>query len=53
MRHDRNASRQLAGQRQGKARVMNNSYLVQILLPKEKGDGEPISQRWFEGSWKS
>jgi hypothetical protein len=28
---------------------MNKSYLVQILLPKESGDGEPVSQRWFEG----
>jgi hypothetical protein len=27
---------------------MNNSYLVQILLPKERGDGEPVSQRCFE-----
>ncbi|MGY4358488.1 hypothetical protein ACVWZR_007613 [Bradyrhizobium sp. i1.3.1] len=27
---------------------MNNSYLIQILLPKVKGDGEPVSQRWFE-----
>jgi hypothetical protein len=27
---------------------MNKSYLVQILLPKERGDGEPVSQRWFE-----
>ncbi|MDI3562512.1 hypothetical protein [Bradyrhizobium sp. Arg816] len=27
---------------------MNNSYLIQILLPKEKGDGKPVSQRWFE-----
>ncbi|WP_244433058.1 hypothetical protein [Bradyrhizobium japonicum] len=21
---------------------------MQILLPKERGDGEPVSQRWFE-----
>jgi len=27
---------------------MNKSYVVQILLPKEKGDGEPVSQSWFE-----
>ncbi|MET3973141.1 hypothetical protein ACVWXN_000463 [Bradyrhizobium sp. i1.4.4] len=27
---------------------MNNCYLVQILLPKERGNGEPVSQRWFE-----
>jgi hypothetical protein len=25
---------------------------VQILLPKETGDGEPISQAWFEGILK-
>ncbi|MET4631029.1 hypothetical protein ABIB83_008089 [Bradyrhizobium sp. I1.8.5] len=27
---------------------MNNCYLVQILLPKERGNGEPVSQRCFE-----
>ena len=27
---------------------MTNSYLIQILVPKEKGDGQPVSQRWFE-----
>jgi hypothetical protein len=27
---------------------MNKSYVVQILLPKERGDGEPVSQSWFE-----
>jgi hypothetical protein len=27
---------------------MNKSYVVQILLPKERGGGEPVSQRWFE-----
>ncbi|MCP3402042.1 MULTISPECIES: hypothetical protein [unclassified Bradyrhizobium] len=27
---------------------MNNSYLIQILLPKAKGDGQPVPQRWFE-----
>jgi hypothetical protein len=25
------------------------SYLVQILLPKETGGGQPIAQGWFEG----
>ena len=24
------------------------SYLVQILLPKETGGGQPISRQWFE-----
>ena len=28
------------------------SYLVQILLPKETGDGQPISQQWFEALLK-
>ena len=27
---------------------MSASHLVQILLPKETGSGEPISQGWFE-----
>ncbi|EAQ35272.1 hypothetical protein NB311A_13186 [Nitrobacter sp. Nb-311A] len=27
---------------------MSASHLVQILLPKETGSGEPISQEWFE-----
>lgn len=27
---------------------MNESYLVQVLVPKERGNGEPLSQRWFE-----
>lgn len=27
---------------------MNTSYLIQILLPKAKGNGEPVSQQWFE-----
>jgi hypothetical protein len=25
------------------------SYLVQILLPKETGSGQPIAESWFEG----
>lgn len=29
-------------------RVDSPSYLVQILLPKERG-GEPVSHKWFEG----
>ena len=28
------------------------SYLVQILLPKETGNGQPISQKWFEALLK-
>jgi hypothetical protein len=28
---------------------MSASHLVQILLPKATGNGEPISQGWFEG----
>ena len=28
------------------------SYLVQILLPKETGGGQPISQQWFEALLK-
>jgi hypothetical protein len=28
--------------------VASRSYLVEILLPKESGQGEPIRQRWFE-----
>jgi hypothetical protein len=27
---------------------MSPAYLVQILLPKETGRGEPISKEWFE-----
>jgi hypothetical protein len=29
--------------------VMSASYLIQILLPKETGNGKPIAQAWFEG----
>ena len=28
------------------------SYLVEILLPKETGHGEPISKDWFDGFLK-
>jgi hypothetical protein len=28
------------------------SYLVQILLPKETGNGQPISHQWFEAVLK-
>src|SRR4051812_45862593 len=28
------------------------SHLVQILLPKETGTGQPISQKWFESLLK-
>ena len=28
------------------------SWLVQILLPKETGNGEPISRKWFEALLK-
>jgi hypothetical protein len=27
---------------------MTKSYLVQILVPKETGKGEPVSKEWFE-----
>ncbi len=36
----------------GRAVVMSAVHLVQILLPKETGNGEPISQDWFEGLLK-
>jgi hypothetical protein len=29
-----------------------SSYLIQILLPKATGDGEPVSQQWFESLLK-
>lgn len=31
---------------------MNNSYLVQILVPKETGKGEPVSKEWFNKFFK-
>jgi hypothetical protein len=31
---------------------MSASYLVQILLPKVTGQGEPVSQEWFEAFLK-
>jgi hypothetical protein len=31
---------------------MSASHLVQIILPKETGSGEPVSQEWFEGLLK-
>jgi hypothetical protein len=27
---------------------MSASYLVEILLPKQTGDGKPVTQEWFE-----
>ncbi|MBR0945453.1 MULTISPECIES: hypothetical protein [Bradyrhizobium] len=27
---------------------MNRSYVVQILVPKETGKGEPVSKEWFD-----
>ncbi len=27
---------------------MNRSYLVQILVPKETGKGQPVSKEWFD-----
>ena len=27
---------------------MSASYLVEILLPKDTGNGDPVSQKWFE-----
>jgi hypothetical protein len=27
---------------------MKKSYLVEILVPKEKGGGEPVGGPWFE-----
>ena len=27
---------------------MNRCYIVQILVPKETGKGEPISKEWFD-----
>jgi len=32
--------------------VSPRSYLVQILLPKETGHGQPISHQWFEAILK-
>ena len=29
---------------------MSASYLVEILLPKEAGNGEPVLKDWFEDS---
>jgi hypothetical protein len=29
-----------------------SSHLVEILLPKETGNGEPIGQDWFDGFLK-
>ena len=31
---------------------MSASYLVEILLPNQTGDGEPVTQEWFEGTLK-
>ena len=31
---------------------MAPSYLVQILLPKETGEGQPIGKDWFDGFLK-
>jgi hypothetical protein len=47
MRDDRNTAGELERQRTCGTRFMSASYLVQILLPKETGNGEPVSQEWF------
>ena len=31
---------------------MSTAYLVEILLPKQTGNGEPVTQEWFEGLLK-
>ena len=31
---------------------MSPSYLIQILLPKATGNGQPVSQAWFESILK-
>ena len=41
------------GQRGSAGLMSTPSYLVQILLPKETGNGQPISKEWFEASSKS
>ena len=28
---------------------MSSSHLVQILLPEEAGNGQPVSKEWFDG----
>ena len=47
---DRHPPRKLARQRAGAKGVMSGrpSHLVQILLPKETGGGEPVSKQWFD-----
>jgi hypothetical protein len=48
MRDEGDPAVQLGGQRARGAFVMSTSYLIQILLPKETGKGELVSQEWFE-----
>lgn len=38
-----------AGRREERVMSDKTSYLVQILLPKENGGGEPIGRDWFDG----
>jgi hypothetical protein len=28
------------------------AYLVQVLVPKARGDGSPVTRKWFEGLLK-
>ena len=48
MRYERNASRELPARRPGQAPSVNRSYVVQNLVPKETGKGEPVSKEWFD-----
>ncbi|MGX1060176.1 nicotinamidase-related amidase [Bradyrhizobium japonicum] len=48
VRDDGNPPRQLARRHPCERSAMTGSYLVQILLPKETGQGEKIPKDWFD-----
>ena len=52
MRHNANAAGELGQRRLGCLFIMSEAYLVQILLPKETGKGEPVTQEWFDNFLK-
>lgn len=52
MREDTGPAGELGRRRADGAGVMSTSYLIQILLPKETADGEPVSQEWCESFLK-
>jgi hypothetical protein len=52
MRYEPNPAGELRQQRLDCLGVMSEAYLVQILLPKKTGNGELVTQQWFDNFLK-